>query len=141
MNQVADCVFCQWETDADQRLVDRTDAAVFLQNAKQQGALVGSGVIVPVRHAATVFDLSDDELRDTFMLLGRVKARMDATYHPDGYNIGWNCGAVAVQEINPLSASDAAILPKTLNSRTSALRRRAGCTLASETYTTTNPRI
>jgi diadenosine tetraphosphate (Ap4A) HIT family hydrolase len=61
--------------------------------------LVGSGVIIPIRHAATVFELTSAELRDTFMLLQAVKARIDETHHPDGYNIGWNCGAVAGQEI------------------------------------------
>jgi diadenosine tetraphosphate (Ap4A) HIT family hydrolase len=99
MDEMSDCPLCRWENDPDQRLVQRAQRAVFLQNATHQGALVGSGVIVPVRHAPTVFELTTDELRDTFSLLQAVKAWMDDTYHPDGYNVGWNCGAVAGQEI------------------------------------------
>jgi diadenosine tetraphosphate (Ap4A) HIT family hydrolase len=99
MQQVTNCVFCQWETDLDQSLVKRNHSAVFLQNAKAQGPLIGSGVIVPVRHAPTVFDLTNNEIRATFLLLADVKAWMDANYQPDGYNVGWNCGAVAGQEI------------------------------------------
>jgi diadenosine tetraphosphate (Ap4A) HIT family hydrolase len=93
------CIFCEWETDPDQRLVHGNHLAVFLQNNRAQGALAGSGVIIPMRHAATVFDLTIDEVRATFLLLSVVKEWMDITYAPDGYNVGWNCGAAAGQEI------------------------------------------
>lgn len=99
MVPVPDCPFCQWERDPDQVVVERNDLAVFLQNPSRQGVLTGSGVIVPIRHAATVFDLTERELQATFRLLATVKAWMDSTWRPDGYNIGWNCGAVAGQEI------------------------------------------
>ena len=74
MQQATDCIFCHWAIDPDQRLVQRNHSAVFLQNARRQGALVGSGVIVPVRHAPTVFDLTNNEVRATFLLLADVKA-------------------------------------------------------------------
>lgn len=99
MQQGTDCIFCEWATDPNQRLVQRNHSAVFLQNARAQGALVGSGIIVPVRHVPTVFDLTNNEVRATFLLLAEVKAWMDVTYQPDGYNVGWNCGAAAGQEI------------------------------------------
>ena len=51
----------------------------------QQGALVGSGVIIPVRHAETVFDLTPDEVLASFALLKEVKVWMDERYRPDGY--------------------------------------------------------
>jgi diadenosine tetraphosphate (Ap4A) HIT family hydrolase len=96
---VNDCPFCHWADDPNQRLVHRNQSALFLQNDTTRGALVGSGVIVPVRHVETVFDLTDDEVRATFLLLADVKAWMDVKYQPDGYNVGWNCGAVAGQEV------------------------------------------
>ncbi len=77
----------------------RNDAAVFLQNDRRQGPLIGSGIIIPVRHAETVFDLTPEEVRATFELLGEVKVRLDQSLHPEGYTIGWNCGAVGGQEI------------------------------------------
>jgi len=61
------------------------------------GALLGSGVIIPVRHAETVFDLTRDEIDATFALLADVRAWMDERFHPDGYNVGWNCGAAGGQ--------------------------------------------
>ncbi|MPY89010.1 MAG: HIT domain-containing protein [Luteitalea sp.] len=96
---MTDCPFCRWADDPDQRLVCRNHSALFLQNEKTQGALAESGVIVPIRHAETVFDLTADEVQATFQLLANVKTWMDETYRPDGYNIGWNCGAVGGQEI------------------------------------------
>jgi len=70
---------------------------LFLQNEKEQGALLGSGVIIPVRHAETVFDLTPEEVLATFALLKEVKAWMDERYKPDGYNVGWNRGAIGGQ--------------------------------------------
>ena len=93
------CPLCNWAEDADQILLCRNEVALFLQNEQRQGPLIGSGVIVPVRHAETVFDLTADEVRATFLLLGEVKARLDRRYQPDGYTVGWNCGAVGGQEI------------------------------------------
>jgi histidine triad (HIT) family protein len=94
-----DCPLCHWADDPDQRQVLRYDSALFLQNSRQQGALFGSGVIIPVRHAAMVFDLTLEEVRATFQLLAEVKQWMDATYQPQGYNVGWNCGAVGGQDV------------------------------------------
>ena len=92
-----DCDLCHPNDNPDQKIILRTETVLFVQNEREQGALRGSGVIIPVRHAETVFDLTPDEVNATFALLKRVKAWMDEHYHPDGYNIGWNCGAVGGQ--------------------------------------------
>jgi diadenosine tetraphosphate (Ap4A) HIT family hydrolase len=63
------------------------------------GVLPYSGIIVPKRVAETVFDLTQDEILATFALLERVKAHLDATIKPDGYNVGWNCYKAASQII------------------------------------------
>jgi diadenosine tetraphosphate (Ap4A) HIT family hydrolase len=75
------------------------ESVLFLQNSGQQGALFGSGVIIPVRHAETVFDLTPDEVSATFHLLADVKRWMEATYQPQGYNVGWNCWPVGGQDV------------------------------------------
>jgi diadenosine tetraphosphate (Ap4A) HIT family hydrolase len=96
---VTGCPFCHWSQDPAQRAVCRNASALFLQNEKTQGPLVGSGVIIPSRHAETVFDLTAGEITDTFTLLHEVKAWIDERFRPDGYNVGWNCGAAGGQEI------------------------------------------
>jgi histidine triad (HIT) family protein len=56
-------------------------------------------MIVPKEHRETVFDLNNDEISDTFVLLKSVKAYLDEKYEPDGYNVGWNCYAVGGQTV------------------------------------------
>ena len=78
----------------------------FVQDRRYQGALKHSGVIIPVAHRETVFDLTEFEVAATFRLLQRVKAWMDADFSPDGYNVGWNCGAWAGKKSStPISTS------------------------------------
>ena len=79
------------------RFVD--DLVRYLDDERWQGALKHSGIIVPVRHAETVFDLTADEVAATFRMLAQAKAWLDAEHQPDGYNVGWNSGAVAGQEV------------------------------------------
>ncbi len=89
------CPFCDPPTD---EIVLESDFCVFTRIS--QPVLVGSGLIIPRSHRETVFDLAEEEWRDTRELLGQVKAMLDQQYTPDGYNIGWNCGSVAGQEIH-----------------------------------------
>jgi histidine triad (HIT) family protein len=61
--------------------------------------LQGSGVIVPRVHRASAFELTEAEIRSTFRMLRQVKERLDELLTPAGYNLGWNCGEVAGQEV------------------------------------------
>lgn len=93
-----DCPLCS-VNDPAQRIVFRDDLVLFLQDQRFQGSLKHSGVIVPVAHRATVFDLTEAEIAATFRLLAAVRRWMDESFRPDGYNIGWNCGRTGGQEI------------------------------------------
>ncbi len=61
--------------------------------------LQGSGVIVPRAHRPSVFELTPEEITSAFSLLAEVRAFLDARHSPQGYNLGWNCGAVAGQTV------------------------------------------
>ena len=65
----------------------------------KHSVLQGSGIIVPKAHRQSTFDLTPEEFVSTFSLLAEVKALIDAEYNPQGYNLGWNCGAVAGQTV------------------------------------------
>ena len=93
-----DCPYCSRRASGE-RGVFGGELVWFLQDPRYQGALKHSGVIVPVAHRETVFDLTESELAATFQLLRQVKAWMDAEFLPDGYNVGWNCGRVGGQEV------------------------------------------
>lgn len=86
-------------SDPEQKVIFENDLVLFMQNERYQGALKHSGVIVPVQHKETVFDLSESEITATFRLLTVVKKWMDDNFAPDGYNIGWNCGTTGGQEV------------------------------------------
>jgi diadenosine tetraphosphate (Ap4A) HIT family hydrolase len=91
------CPFCQLARGDRQQVVLENEHCLFVQ--EPQKVLIGSGVIVPMAHRETVFDLTEDEWAATFSLLKRVKELLDAKYAPQGYNVGWNSGGVAGQEI------------------------------------------
>ena len=60
---------------------------------KEEAALIQPGYEPPL------FDLTLDEVSATFQLLAEVKRWMDDEYRPQGYNVGWNCGAVGGQDV------------------------------------------
>lgn len=91
------CPFCNLDNNPRQRVVLENEYCLFLQ--EPQEVLVGSGIIIPRAHRETVFDLAEEEWGATYSLLQQVKALLNAKYRPDGYNIGWNCGPAAGQEI------------------------------------------
>ena len=54
---------------------------------------------VTKRHVATIFDTTMEEKAAIFELIEQAKAMLDNEYHPDGYNIGINCGEAAGQSV------------------------------------------
>src|SRR5438445_12754395 len=86
-----ECGLCHLNEHSDQKVVLRRPTELFLQNVKEQGALLGSGVIIPARHAETVFDPTCEEIDATSALLADVQAWIDERSQPDGYNTWWNC--------------------------------------------------
>jgi diadenosine tetraphosphate (Ap4A) HIT family hydrolase len=57
-------------------------------------------LVIPKRHVATYFDLSNEERESIHELLNANRAKIqgkDSTV--EGFNIGWNCGEVAGQTI------------------------------------------
>lgn len=92
-----DCIFCKIDNDLEQKMITRNKYCMFLQ--KPEEVLIGSGIIVPIEHRKTIFELTQDEWNATFQLLQEVKKLLDNKYKPQGYNVGWNVGATGGQEI------------------------------------------
>ena len=55
----------------------------------------GHTLVVPKRHVASLFDLSDVEQAALLRLVALVRAQLAAELKPDGFNIGVNDGAAA----------------------------------------------
>ncbi|MCH7644751.1 MAG: HIT family protein [Myxococcales bacterium] len=90
------CLLCPPLLEGE-RIALRNAHCLFLR--QPEPVLIGSGIIVPIRHRETVFDLMPDEWQATLALLREAKALVDREHGPSGYNVGWNCGHVAGQEV------------------------------------------
>src|SRR4051812_16654542 len=87
---VKDCVFCNLELEANQRMILSNEHCMFLQMepSDTKGVqLEGAGLIVPKTHRETAFDLTRDEWNATYTLLKEVKHYLDDRYQPQGYNL------------------------------------------------------
>lgn len=82
----------------DPHFENDTMVAVKSNNLKHN-TMIGSYVIIPKSEVSSPFDLTDKEWADSKELMTKVKKYIDETYKPDGYNIGWNVGAVAGQSV------------------------------------------
>lgn len=59
----------------------------------------GHTLVISRRVVADFFDLRAEERRAVFALVDAVKASLDATHAPDGYNVGVNVGQAAGQTV------------------------------------------
>jgi len=95
-NKMNDCPFCDHMIKRADIIIEN-DLCVFLQ--REESVLIGSGMIIPRAHRETVFDLTSAEWHAIYEMLHQVKILLDQTYQPNGYNLGWNCGAVGGQHV------------------------------------------
>ena len=88
-----DCIFC------------KRDREVLLQSQLSFAAFdgfplsKGHTLVLPKRHVATIWDLSDEEYLDVFDLVRRVQDLVQKEFEPQGINIGVNCGEGAGQTV------------------------------------------
>ncbi len=59
----------------------------------------GHLLVIPRRHVADWFEVTDEEQQAIFSLVSEGKKILDAEFKPDGYNVGINCGEAAGQTI------------------------------------------
>ena len=92
------CAFCDIEEKIDKSRIIYQDSTWI---AMLDGYPVSEGhtLLIPKRHCETYFDLNFLELESLGVTIGIVKRLLDAKYHPNGYNVGVNCGEAAGQTI------------------------------------------
>ena len=59
----------------------------------------GHSLIIPLRHVASFFDLSPEEVAACMELLTQEQKTLDKEFNADGYNVGVNVNAAAGQSI------------------------------------------
>ncbi|HEX2774877.1 MAG TPA: HIT domain-containing protein [Micromonosporaceae bacterium] len=89
-----DCPFCLPAIEPQIVLQDTQCYAIWTQEVP-----LGSAMVVPREHRATVFDLTEQEWRSTRVLLREMRDLVAAAHQPDGWNVGWNVEPVGGQSI------------------------------------------
>ena len=59
----------------------------------------GHTLIIPKRHVANYFDLTDEEVMAMQVMMKKLKSQLDTELSPDGYNIGINVNEAAGQTV------------------------------------------
>ena len=88
------CPFCAL---AANRIVAENDVAFAIPDAFPIAD--GHTLVIPKRHVASLFDLSDEEQSALWKLVAQVRAKLMADLNADGFNIGVNDGAAAGQTV------------------------------------------
>lgn len=90
-----ECIFCN--LDPNREIIAQNDLALAFFDAFPVNR--GHALIIPKRHVADYFDLTEDEVAAMQALLREVKAIVEKRFNPDGYNIGVNVNAAAGQSV------------------------------------------
>ena len=92
------CPFCViFNHDKVQRIIKQNDLAFVMRD----GYPVSDGhtLIIPKRHVASFFEISNDERQALFSLIDHSQKELDQEFNPDAYNIGINDGVSAGQTV------------------------------------------
>jgi ATP adenylyltransferase len=90
------CVFCLEAEGAlgdDSLVVHRGDDALVLLNKFPYTS--GHLMVAPVRHIPALAELTQAEAAEVHLLTVEAIAALSTVYGPEGFNVGWNLGAVA----------------------------------------------
>jgi diadenosine tetraphosphate (Ap4A) HIT family hydrolase len=89
-----ECPFCP-PIEAQPLLETGLAFAVFDRFPVNPGHLL----VIPRRHVADIFELTEDELREVLQLLAQARRRLAADFPAKGFNVGVNVGDTAGQTI------------------------------------------
>ena len=81
---MVDCIFCH----PKQQLMIVGEYAYSMKD--EFPVSNGHCLVIPKRHVESIFELSDDELKDLYVVLKQTKDKLENDYTPDGFNIGIN---------------------------------------------------
>ena len=60
----------------------------------------GHVLVIFRRHVADYFDLNEEEEAGLWKMVAEMRSVLEGEFHPDGFNVGFNIGAVAGQTID-----------------------------------------
>ncbi|MBT3836291.1 HIT family protein [Candidatus Woesearchaeota archaeon] len=83
------CIFCKivnGEIPAH-KVFEDDDSLAFLDNKPHTK---GHTVVISKKHGETVFEFTNDELKELMIDVKKVMALLQEKLSPDGFNVGWN---------------------------------------------------
>jgi len=91
------CLFCDFVDDEMGSVIFENELCVCIE--QRDDVLKGWCMIIPKRHCENPFEMTDAEWVSMKQLMDKAKEHLDIKFRPDGYNVGWNIGAVGGQHI------------------------------------------
>ena len=88
-----DCIFCK----ANRSILMQTERSFSFFDSFPVSK--GHTLVLPKRHVATIWELSDEEYVDIFNLLKQVRDVIQNMFEPHGINVGVNCGEAAGETV------------------------------------------
>lgn len=89
------CIFCD-KINKNNNLFETSERIAFFD---EHPVSKWHTLLIPKEHFDTYFDLPDSYIKTKDLAIKDVKKILDEKFHPDGYNIGFNCGEAAGQSI------------------------------------------
>ena len=90
------CKFCLENNVIKGEILAENDYCYFVESI--DSVLNCAGMIITKRHVETPFDLNDEEWGAIKEMLLKVKDILNK-HNPSGFNIGWNVGEIAGQNV------------------------------------------
>jgi diadenosine tetraphosphate (Ap4A) HIT family hydrolase len=87
------CIFCE----PTREILAQNERAIAVLDSFPVSP--GHALILPRRHVVTIWDLEPDEYAGCFALARDLRPVLEARFHPDGFNVGANCGEAAGQSV------------------------------------------
>ena len=87
------CIFCH----PDRPIMASNELAMAFRDAYPVSP--GHSLVVPRRHARTIFDVDEADYLACFALVREVRALLQQELSPDGFNVGVNCEVAGGQSV------------------------------------------
>ncbi len=98
MNKSEDCLFCRFASgQKPAEIIDRFTHCFVMKDSFPVS--LGHLLIIPNEHTDNWFTASEEVQTEMMHVLTLMKQRLDKEFHPDGYNVGLNCGKAAGQTV------------------------------------------
>lgn len=93
-----DCIFCKIaKKEIPAHKVYESEKTLAFLDVKPHAK--GHTVVIPKKHGETVFDFSDEDLKELVVDVKKTMEILQDVLSPDGFNVGWNHNSAGGQVV------------------------------------------